>query len=76
MVFEAYTKDQVACGTGGPVKEPDLLVTPADLDIEFPGCELVHRFSGVRRVVEGARHHGDASVAQLVARRTRQEAPT
>jgi SAM-dependent methyltransferase len=70
FVFEAYTKEQVAYASGGPVKEPDLLVAPADLETEFPGCVFVHRFSGVRRVVEGKLHHGDAHVAQVVARKT------
>lgn len=68
FVFEAYTKEQVAYATGGPVKEPDLLVDPAALETEFPGCELTHRFAGVRHVAEGKLHHGDAHVAQIVAR--------
>jgi SAM-dependent methyltransferase len=69
FVFEAYTPEQVAYASGGPVKEPALLVTLAEVATEFPGCRVEHRFSGERRVVEGTLHHGVAHVAQLVARR-------
>ncbi len=69
LVYEAYTAEQVAYASGGPVKEPQLLVTLPEIETEFPGCAVEHRFSGVRRVVEGTLHHGDAHVAQLVARK-------
>lgn len=69
LVYEAYTPQQVAFASGGPVKEPELLVTLEEVEAEFRGCTVEHRFSGVRRVVEGSLHHGDAHVAQLVARR-------
>ena len=68
FVAEAYTPEQLAHGTGGP-REAALLVTLAELEADFTGCRIEHRFSGVRRVVEGTLHTGDAHVAQLVARR-------
>ncbi len=70
FVFEAYTPEQLAFGTGGP-KERSLLPTLADAEGDFAGraARVVHRFSGVRHVAEGRLHHGDAHVAQLCLQR-------
>jgi SAM-dependent methyltransferase len=71
FVFEAYSPEQLALGTGGP-SEIALLPTLADLEGDFAGCAdaiIEHRFSGVRRVVEGPLHSGDGHVVQLVVRK-------
>ena len=71
FVFEAYSPEQLALGTGGP-KEIGLLPTLADVEGDFADCDgavIVHRFSGVRSVVEGPLHSGDGHVVQLVVRR-------
>ena len=71
FVFEAYSPEQLVFGTGGP-KEIALLPTLADVEADFAGCPgaaIVHRFSGVRSVVEGPLHSGDGHVVQLVVRR-------
>jgi hypothetical protein len=70
-VFEAYSPEQLAYGTGGP-KEIALLPTLADIEGDFADCAgaaVVHRFSGVRSVIEGPLHSGDGHVAQLVVRK-------
>ncbi|MEO8654690.1 MAG: methyltransferase domain-containing protein [Ramlibacter sp.] len=70
FVFEAYSREQLAFGTGGP-KEIALLPTLADVEADFAGCPgavIAHRFSGVRSVVEGPLHSGDGHVVQLVVR--------
>ena len=71
FVFEAYSPEQLAYGTGGP-KEIGLLPTLADIEGDFADCDgavIVHRFSGVRSVVEGPLHSGDGHVVQLVVRK-------
>ncbi|MCD6674148.1 MAG: class I SAM-dependent methyltransferase [Burkholderiaceae bacterium] len=68
LVFEAYGKRQPEYGTGGP-PEPELLARLDDVTDELAGCEIVHRFDGVRAVHEGAHHSGDAHVVQIVARK-------
>lgn len=68
FVFEAYGKRQPEFGTGGP-PEPDLLVRLEDVVDELAGCEIVHRFDGVRAVREGEHHSGNAHVVQVVARK-------
>lgn len=71
FVFEAYSPEQLAWGTGGP-KEISLLHTLADVEGDFADCggaTIVHRFSGVRSVVEGPLHSGHGHVVQLVVRK-------
>mgnify|MGYP001035933240 CR=1 FL=1 len=68
LVFEAYGKRQPEFGTGGP-PEPELLARLDDVIDELAGCEIVHRFDGVRAVHEGAHHSGNAHVVQIVARK-------
>lgn len=69
LVLEAYAPDQIARGTGGP-KDPARL---ASLDVilsELRGLEIEHQAALVRNVSEGQFHTGDASVVQVVARKT------
>lgn len=68
LVLEAYTPSQLEKGTGGP-KDPDMLVSLADLAVELKGLELLHAKELEREVREGAYHTGVASVVQVVGRR-------
>lgn len=68
FVYEAYGKRQPEYRTGGP-PEPALLARLEDVVGELAGCEIVHRFDGVRAVHEGRHHHGDAHVIQVLARK-------
>ncbi|RPH67324.1 MAG: class I SAM-dependent methyltransferase [Burkholderiales bacterium] len=68
IVYEGYGEQQLRHGTGGP-REPELLPRLDELLAEFDGCGLEHRFSGVREVYEGAFHHGEGHVNQLIARK-------
>lgn len=70
FVFEAYSPEQLAFGTGGP-REIELLPTLADVEADCADCTgtmIEHRFSGVRRVLEGPLHSGEGHVVQLVLR--------
>lgn len=68
FVFEAYGKRQPEYRTGGP-PEPQLLARLDEVVDEWPGCDIVHRFEGVRAVHEGPLHRGDGHVVQVVARK-------
>lgn len=68
MLLEAYSPDQLKFNTGGP-KDPDMLMTVADVKRELQGLEYVLAESKERSVIEGAFHHGDAAVIQIVARK-------
>jgi SAM-dependent methyltransferase len=72
FILEAYTPGQVARGTGGP-KDPDMLVSLAEVNEELAGLELVHACELEREVHEGAYHTGMASVVQVVGLRPRAE---
>jgi hypothetical protein len=65
FVLEAYTPKQLERNTGGP-KDPDMLVTLADLREELAGLEFVHARELEREVREGAYHTGIAAVVQVV----------
>jgi SAM-dependent methyltransferase len=71
FVYEAYGPRQLALGTGGP-RDVALLPTLAEVQSDFDGLgglSLLHGWSGVRPVIEGALHHGDGEVVQLVLRK-------
>ncbi len=68
MLLEAYTPAQLARNTGGP-KDPDMLMTRAELQQEFPNCEPILSQEIEREVVEGKFHTGLASVVQFIARK-------
>jgi SAM-dependent methyltransferase len=64
FVLEAYSKEQLAYGTGGP-SSPDMLMSLDDLKQELAGLEFAHADTVVREVREGSRHTGLASVVQI-----------
>ena len=68
ILLEAYTKAQLARNTGGP-KDPDMLMSAAALEKEFPNCEPMVSQEIEREVVEGQFHTGLASVVQFLARK-------
>lgn len=68
IAFEAYGPGQAGRGTGGP-KEPELLPALEDIEQEFPGCTVLHRFGGLRDVQEGSHHSGLGEVVQLLVQK-------
>lgn len=68
ILLEGYSKAQLKNNTGGP-KDTDMLLDPAELADEFPGCETLLLEELERNVVEGHMHTGAASVVQLIARK-------
>src|SRR5262245_35621585 len=67
VLLEAYTRAQLARTTGGP-KDPDMLMSRADLLAEFANCEPMLARE-IERDVEGRFHTGLASVVQFLARK-------
>lgn len=70
ILLEAYSKEQIQRNTGGP-KDVDMLMTCADLERAFPGCEVILLKQMEREVVEGTFHTGVASVVQFLGRKKR-----
>lgn len=68
ILLEAYSKSQLSRDTGGP-KDPDMLMTAADIVMEFPNCEVILCHEIEREVVEGEFHTGLASVVQFIGRK-------
>jgi len=68
ILLEAYSADQLPRDTGGP-KEPDMLMTRAKIENEFPNFEPVLLRELEREVCEGSYHTGLASVVQFIGRK-------
>jgi len=68
LLLEAYSKEQLPRDTGGP-KDPDMLMSCADLEREFPNCEPMLLRETEREVIEGKFHTGLACVVQFIARK-------
>lgn len=66
FVLEAFSKEQLAYGTGGP-KSLDMLMSLDELKRELAGLEFVHAVQMEREVREGRGHTGPASVVQILA---------
>lgn len=65
FVFEGFSKEQLAYGTGGP-QSLDLLMSLDELKQELAGLEFVHAVQVERKVHEGHGHTGLASVVQIL----------
>jgi SAM-dependent methyltransferase len=65
FVLEAFSKEQLSYGTGGP-QSPDMLMDLNDLKQELAGLEFIHAVQVERDVREGSRHTGRASVVQII----------
>jgi len=66
FVLEAFSKEQLAYGTGGP-QSLDMLMSLDDLKRELAGLEIIHAVKRERDVREGRGHTGLASVVQILA---------
>jgi 2-polyprenyl-3-methyl-5-hydroxy-6-metoxy-1,4-benzoquinol methylase len=69
LVLEAYAPDQIGRGTGGP-RNPSLLASLPAILAELDGLEIEHQAALVRNVSEGLFHTGEASVVQVLARKS------
>lgn len=65
FLLEAFSKDQLTYGTGGP-QSLDMLMSLDDVKMELAGLEFRHAVQLEREVREGNRHTGLASVIQIV----------
>jgi len=68
ILLESYSKSQLPRNTGGP-NDPDMLMTVADIEKEFPDCEVVLCQEIEREIIEGEFHTGLASVVQFIGRK-------
>ena len=68
LFLEAYSKEQLAYGTGGPPNE-QLLYALEDLREDFSALDIVELEKVETEIHEGRYHTGLASVLRLVARR-------
>lgn len=68
ILLEAYSEDQLGKNTGGP-DDPDMLMTCAKIEREFPNCQPIILREVEREVREGASHTGMASVVQFIGKK-------
>lgn len=66
FILEAFTKKQLAYGTGGP-QSLDMLMSLDELKRELAGLEFIRAVEIERNVREGSKHTGLASVVQILA---------
>lgn len=69
IILEAYTPAQLQFRTGGPVSQPELFMTLADLTEDFTGLELMIARELERDIREGDGHTGRGAVVQILARK-------
>lgn len=65
FVLEAFSKEQLAYGTGGP-QSLDMLMSLDELKRELAGLDFIHAVQMERDVLEGDKHTGLASVVQVL----------
>ncbi|MBK9131761.1 MAG: class I SAM-dependent methyltransferase [Gammaproteobacteria bacterium] len=68
IVLEAFHRDQVECGSGGP-SDPDLLYTLAEVEHDFSGFEILRSTQIETEVVLDGVPQGKGSAVHFVARR-------
>ncbi|ENO89322.1 SAM-dependent methyltransferase [Thauera linaloolentis] len=68
ILLEGYGKAQLERDTGGP-KDIDMLLSRADVEADFLGCDIILSRETERDIVEGRLHTGLASVVQFIARK-------
>ncbi len=68
MILEAYGKEQLRYGTGGPPNE-ELLYALDEIREDFSGLALLHLEQIETEIHEGKYHHGLSSVIRFVGRR-------
>lgn len=69
FLLEAYAPDQIERSTGGP-KDPSLLAPLEVILGELGGLKIERQAALIRNVCEGRFHSGEASVIQILARKT------
>jgi SAM-dependent methyltransferase len=65
FVLEAFSKEQLAYGTGGP-QSLDMLMSLDELKRELAGLDFIHAVQMERDVREGDKHTGRAAVVQVL----------
>jgi len=65
FVLEAFSKEQLAYGTGGP-QSLDMLMSLDELKRELAGLDFIHAVQMERDVLEGDKHTGLAAVVQVL----------
>jgi hypothetical protein len=68
FVFEAYSREQLGRGTGGP-SQVHLLPEAESVRADFSESSVIDFFAGEREIFEGPLHNGLGAVVQLTARR-------
>lgn len=68
LVLEAYHKNQINYKTGGPMN-PELLYSKEELTKDFKQFDQLEINETVREVIEGAFHHGQAAVIQVIGKK-------
>ncbi len=68
FVLEAYTREQVKLGTGGP-PSTELMMSLEVLQQELEGLEFTIAQEIKREVLEGKYHTGEGAVVQILARK-------
>ena len=66
FVLEAFSKEQLAYGSGGP-QDLDMLMSLEELEHELAGLNFLHAVRLERDLGEGTKHLGPASVVQILA---------
>ena len=67
LVYEAFHKDQLKTGSGGP-KDENMLITRDIVGCEFAGMDII-LLQEARRYQHGTRHDGESALVQLVAKK-------
>lgn len=67
-VYVGYAPEQLGRGTGGPTDAARFPVLD-DIAGELAGLECLHRYHGVRHIVEGRLHTGDGWVNEWIGRK-------
>lgn len=68
FLLEAFNERQIDHDTGGP-KDPDLLISCAELEDAYTGWEALHSVETNRPFDEGSGHKGTGYVTQFIARK-------
>lgn len=68
VVIEAFHPLQLNYSSGGP-KDPQLLISTADLTLDFEELSILENRLVVRNLCEGTHHRGLAAVVQFLARK-------
>lgn len=68
FVMEAYRKEQLALGTGGP-RDPDMLMDEASLRAELAALSIDRLEAIDREIHEGRYHEGQSAVVRVLAHR-------